>query len=428
MLIIKTMKKKITKKLWFSLILLGLAGQLAWSIENMYLNVFLYNTIIQDTSYIASMVSMSAVTATLTAFFMGILSDKIGNRKALISFGYILWGLSTVAFGFIDNTLFKTSTTAATVVVILDCVMTFFGSTANDAAFNAYVTDKSDDSNRGKIEGVLSSLSLISMLIIFGLFDSFTQKGEWKTFFSIFGFINVVTGIISLFLINDDKNQIKPGKNVIKGLLELIKINEIKKNKRRYLDLFNILLISTALQIFLPYLIIYIQEYLGFKDYAVMLAIVLTGASVISIVAGRIADKYGKSKIAVFSITLMFIGSILMYFFRGYLSCTIAALFVMSGYLATVSCINANLRDTTPKNLTGSFQGIRMVFTVALPMIFGPMIGNALIKNSGRTYTELGSVKDVPTPIIFLASAIILIPLCMLILTRIKEENNDTSK
>lgn len=421
------MKNKLSKRLWLSFILIGLAGQLAWSIENMYLNVFLYNTIIQNTSYIASMVSLSAITATLTTFLMGILSDKVGKRKAFISFGYILWGLSTAAFGFVNN-LVKTATTAAALVVALDCLMTFFGSTANDAAFNAYVTDQSDESNRGKIEGVLSSLSLISMLIIFGLFDGFTQRGEWKTFFAIFGIINIATGILSLFLLKDDKSNITKESHVIKGVISLLAISEIKKYKTRYLDLINILLISTSLQVFLPYLIIYIQEYLGFKDYALMLAIVLTSASVISILAGRFADSFGKSKTAIIAIAVMFIGSILMYFFRSYALCTIAALLVMSGYLATVSCINANLRDTTPKNLTGAFQGIRMVFTVAIPMIIGPFIGNTLIKNSGRTYTELGVIKDVPTPILFLAAAIILIPLCLLVCIRLKEEKNASSK
>ena len=51
-------------------------------------------------------------------------------------------------------------------VVVLDCVMTFFGSTANDAAFNAYVTDITDSDNRGRVESVLAILPLISMLII----------------------------------------------------------------------------------------------------------------------------------------------------------------------------------------------------------------------------------------------------------------------
>ena len=38
--------------------------------------------------------------------------------------------------------------------------MTFFGSTANDAAFNAYITDAIDSGNRGKTESVLAILPL----------------------------------------------------------------------------------------------------------------------------------------------------------------------------------------------------------------------------------------------------------------------------
>ena len=294
------MQRKISSRLWISFILIGLSGQLAWSIENMYLNVFLYNTIIPDTSYIALMVSLSAITATLTTFIMGIVSDKIGRRKPLISFGYILWGLSTAAFGIVSNNVFKTAIHAASAVVALDCLMTFFGSTANDAAFNAYVTDQSDETNRGKIEGVLSSLSLISMLIIFGLFDGLTQKGEWKKFFAIFGLINIFTGLISLFLLKEDKKEIKKEKDVLKNLISLLSIKEIKANKIRYLDLINLLFIATSFQVFLPYLIIYIQEYLHFYDYALMLAIVLTGASIISIIVGRLADKKGKSITAIY--------------------------------------------------------------------------------------------------------------------------------
>ena len=64
--------------------------------------------------------------------------------------------------------------------------MTFFGSTANDAAFNAYITDVTETENRGKVESILAILPLMSMLVIFGLFDGMTQKGQWKTFFLIF--------------------------------------------------------------------------------------------------------------------------------------------------------------------------------------------------------------------------------------------------
>lgn len=37
--------KKLSPRVWLTLILVGLVGQFAWTIENMYFNVYLYNTI-----------------------------------------------------------------------------------------------------------------------------------------------------------------------------------------------------------------------------------------------------------------------------------------------------------------------------------------------------------------------------------------------
>ena len=178
------MEKGLSARNWITLILIGLFGQFAWTIENMYFNVFLYNTISTDPGYIAAMVGWSAAAATLTTLLMGALSDRVGKRKIFISLGYILWGLSTAAFGYVtpENAarLFPGANAvaaAAMTVVVLDCVMTFFGSTANDAAFNAYVTDVTDKENRGRAESVLAILPLVSMLIIFGAFDGLTQQG-----------------------------------------------------------------------------------------------------------------------------------------------------------------------------------------------------------------------------------------------------------
>ena len=65
------------KNIWPSIVTIGLAGQIAWTVENMYFNVFLYNTISQDPGYIALMVALSAITATFTTLFMGTFSDRI---------------------------------------------------------------------------------------------------------------------------------------------------------------------------------------------------------------------------------------------------------------------------------------------------------------------------------------------------------------
>ena len=292
--------KKLSPRVWLTLVLVGLVGQFAWTIENMYFNVYLYNTISTDPGYISAMVGWSAAAATLTTLLMGALSDRVGKRKLFICGGYLLWGLSTAAFGLVtvENAakLFPAAAAtaaAAVMIVVLDCVMTFFGSTANDAAFNAWITDTVPNEARGKAESVLAILPLISMLVIFGLFDGMTQRGEWQKFFGIFGGLVVLTGLVSVFLIPEPK--LEPRKEpYLPTLVYGLRPAVVKENPALYLSFAAFCLFSVAVQVFFPYLIIYMQNYLHFDGYALVLGIVLIFASVVSVLSGRMIDRLGE--------------------------------------------------------------------------------------------------------------------------------------
>lgn len=406
---------KLGARKWLTLILVGLFGQFAWTIENMYFNVFLYNTISTDPDYIARMVAWSAVAATVTTLLMGALSDRVGKRKVFICAGYMLWGLSTAAFGYITKEnaarLFpaaNAAAAAATMVVVLDCVMTFFGSTANDGAFNAYVTDVTDSTNRGKAESVLAILPLISMLIIFGLFDGLTQQGRWKEFFNIFGFAVTGVGLVSLVLVKDEPG-LEPRKDrYFKNLLYGLRPSVVRESPELYLSFAAFCVFSVAVQVFFPYLIIYIQNYLGITDYAIVLGVVLILASAVSVASGRYIDRLGKLRFAVPAVAIMLAGLAGMYFVRSQAGVMVAGTVMMGGYMMVSAALGANIRDWTPEGKVGHFQGIRMIFAVMLPMVIGPAIGAAVIKGSDSTYIELGQVKTVPTPGIYLAAAAVL--------------------
>lgn len=410
------MQARLGARKWTTFILIGLFGQFAWTIENMYFNVFLYNTISTDPRYIASMVGWSAAAATITTLLMGALSDRLGKRKIFICAGYMLWGLSTMAFGFItpDNAarLFPGANAvaaAAMMVVILDCVMTFFGSSANDGAFNAYVTDVTNPLNRGRVESVLAILPLISMLIIFGAFDGLTQQGRWREFFSIFGIAVCLVGLVSIFLVKDEPGLKPRHDSYFKNLLYGLRPSVVKENAELYLSFAAFCMFSIAVQVFFPYLIIYIQNYLGITDYAIVLAVVLIVASIASLVSGSFIDKLGKLKFTVPAALIMLAGLIGMYFVRGTAAVIVAGAVMMSGYMMVSAALSANIRDWTPEGKVGHFQGIRMIFAVLLPMIIGPSIGAAVIRGSDSSYVELGQVKSVPTPEIYLAAALILL-------------------
>lgn len=411
----------LSKRVWVSFLLIGLAGQFAWTIENMYFNVYLYSTISTDPNNIALMVAASAVVATLTTLIMGALSDKLGRRKIFICAGYILWGLSTMAFGVIsvENAArwfpaANAAAYAAALLIIMDCVMTFFGSTANDAAFNAYITDMTMNDNRGKVESVLSVLPLLSMLIIFGAFDSMTQQGRWQEFFSIFGVSVTITGIISIFLLKDKETASAgaPGKSEGSYFMNLVygfRPAVIKGNPLIYLALSALGLFAIAVQVFFPYLIIYMQHYLKIEAYAIVLGIVLIAASVVSVIGGRFIDKLGKLKFVYPAAIVMLAGLIGMFFARSMLAVIVTGIVMMSGYMLVTATLSAVVRDYTPVDKVGHFQGIRMIFAVLLPMIIGPFIGASVIINSNSTYVDLGVIKSVPTPNIFLAASAVLL-------------------
>ena len=97
---------------------------------------------------------------------------------------------------------------------------------------------------------------------------------------------------------------------------------------------------------------------------------------------------------------------------------------MMTGYLISTSVLSSLVRDYTPKGKEGEIQGVRMIFQVMIPMIIGPFLGSSIIKGSNLTYIELGVVKSVPTPNVFLLASVItlfsLLPLIVLKRSEVK--------
>ena len=161
----KSIFTKLPRKTWFLIVMLSLMGQVAWAVENNFFNLFIQDAFGASLSDVALMVSASAITATATTLLAGVWSDRVGRRKVFVVVGTLLWGVSICAFAVLQNisqALARDAAAAAalgiTLTITFDCIMTFFGSLANDSAFNAWMTDITDDTNRGKVEGVNSSM------------------------------------------------------------------------------------------------------------------------------------------------------------------------------------------------------------------------------------------------------------------------------
>ncbi|WP_051191771.1 MFS transporter [Microbacterium luticocti] len=396
---------------WWVVVVVGLVGQLAWTVENMYLNVFVYDTISTDPTVIAVLVASSAVAATLATMLIGAASDRVRRRKPFIAVGYVLWGATTAMFGLVQPAggadAAQAVGLAVVAIVVLDCVMSFFGSGANDAAFNAWVTESTVPANRGRVDGVLAIMPLMGMLIVFGALDPLTRDGQWPLFFGIVGAVTAVVGVVAFFLVREPAQTRTPPDGYLAAVLNGLRPSTMRANPRLYILLIAWAVVGTSTQVFIPYLIIYIQRYLRIEGYAIVLASVLILAAVMSVLGGRVIDRIGKTRAILPAVAIMVVGLVGMFFVRGMGEVIVFGTVMMGGFMLSVAALSASVRDVTPVDRVGMVQGLRMIAMVLVPMVAGPFIGASVIVGADETYTDLGVVKQVPTPWIFLAAAVV---------------------
>ena len=419
------MKTKLSAKFWCAITLFSLIGQVAWVVENMYFNVFIYNMFRADASDISLMVAASAVAATLTTVFMGALSDKIGKRKLFICAGYILWGISILCFTLLRTDLISAifpmtvsaATLGITLTIILDCVMTFFGSTANDAAFNAWVTDSTDRTNRGAVEGINSMIPLVAILAVFGgfMFFDLTKEASWTLIFLIIGVIVIGIGILGIFIIKEP--NIKPTKEgYVRSIFYGFLPSTVKQNPLLYLILILFTVFNISIQVFMPYLIIYYEHSLGMSNYVFIMAPAIVLAAVFTAFWGKTYDKKGFQSSIVVSLLSLCIGYIILYLTSATVPVFIGSLLMMCGYLASMAVFGAIIRDLTPEGKAGMFQGLRICFQVLIPGIVGPFIGSLVLRNAKTILNSDGTTSFLPNANIFLAALICILALVPLLL------------
>ena len=425
------------KRIWFCAVFFGLIGQIAWVVENMFFAKFgqdLFDT--QGELYYTVttlMVILSALTATVTTIFAGGLIDKTGKRKPFITFGYIIWGVTIMLFAAVPiNFSASENWGIIAVLVILDCVMTLFGSTSNDAAFNAWVTDVTDSTNRGKVNTILSVMPVVATVLVFGI-GMFTydngatvtnEAGEIvkvaigdrnplfiKLFFIIIGIFPMIGGVVSAFTMKDAPNIVRNSNpDYLKETFYGFRPSVVKANKMMYVTLAVVCLLGIAQQTFMSYLINFIANTLGITDYIVPLAAIIVVGAVITGVLGVFFDKIGRKKFYFPLLAILIVGAIVVYCMKfmpqnAYLPILIVGGIILLGaMLALGGALTSTFQDYIPKGAEGRFQGVRMIFTVLIPMVLGIAIAQVVGINSLDAH-DAG--QTTPPFELFLAAAVI---------------------
>ena len=424
-------QRRLSLRTWFVLAALATTGQIAWAVENSWFNTFVYDVLTPDPRPVAWMVAASAITATLTTLLMGTLSDrtrsKLGRRKPFILVGYILWGISTVLFPTVAYV--KVTSLAVTLVVIADSVMTFFGSTANDAAFNAWTIDIATSEMRGRVEGVLNLALFLAQIIAMTAAGALIDSVGYFAFFYALGGIVILVGLVAGSLLQD-----KPGFSEKPGLsdepargsfwsefTDLFQWRTVRENRGLFLLLLFIMISSIGMQVSFPYLIIYLENYIGISktQFSIIGGAVMVGSALLAVPFGLLADRWDRRKMILIAIVVSAAGGFALSLARAIpLLATTGLLWQAFSMAAGIAAV-AWLKDLLPEESRGKFLGIRMIFWIAIPMVVGPWIGSTLIQRFGIPTTLNGQAGFIPAPVIFqVGSAIALLSLIPMLFAR----------
>ena len=416
---------------WLLIWSLGLAGQLCWNMENQWFNTFVYAKIAKDPTIISWMLAISATATAFSTFLFGCISDRIGSRKKMVSFGYILWGIFTIVFGLTQylgrSDDGKVLAGVAVTVVAADAIMSFFGSMGNDIGFNAWINDHMNEENRGQLGAALAVQPVIGTIVgtvVGGMLVG--TDDNYMRLFIVMGGLVIILGMVSLFAMHDSLD-LKPS---VKGrfgqqFFSIFNISEYMKHRELVFVNLMFAMYFISFNVYFTHLGNFMIYYLGFTADTMGLieGIGLILAMFATIPAIRLIRGDRMTGLITIAIILNVIGLVIVAAFVSPESVDtttvfnplflFAILLIGVGYILFLQTITVWSKQLYPEDARGQFEGIRIIFFVLIPMVVAPLISNPIIKRSGEFVDEYGFTEYLPTNTLFWAGAI-LVPLTLI--------------
>ena len=274
------------------------------------------------------------------------------------------------------------------------------------------------------------------MAVVMGI-GSFAQGGviSYRAFFLGLGAVVTLCGILGFFILEDPvpKVEAESNSNYWSDLFFGFRPSVIKNNSRLYLTLACVCLFSVAVQVFFPYLFIYLQEVIipanagiNFLSAGVIIpAILVIGVLVGGIVVLMKFAEKNKAFALVPAVILMALGLFILSQTTNLIGVLIGVAPTVIGYLVLSIQLNAATKDFIPAGKAGLFQGIRMIFFVLIPMVVGPYFGALASKSSDVQYEEFGEMVTLPSANMFAYSAVITLLVFVPLIPLIKKGFNE---
>ena len=406
-----SVKTQIARQIILSIAIFSLAGQLAWAVENQYYNVFMYNVITPKPIYVSIMVALSTIVGTIATIIMGAFSDVKGKRKPLLLYGFIFWSITTAMFPLSAGFIGISTEVAIFIAILFDAIMTFFGAMALNAGLNAYITDITNLDNRGKITSIAQMMVMVALLIVNGTGGLLIEALGYYAFFFIVGGLVLVLGLIGNFQIQES-----PDLTPLEiGTFSHIRKTFRKENLKEYKDFFIVLIVITTwqigLNIFYPFLMIYLQHNIGFSliTASILIFIALLTSIFLAYPLGILTDKIGRKRMTFIAAVLFGVSLFTFGFFIDIPMLLILGSIWATFYLGISISTFSWAKDLYPEENRGEFSGYWNLFSGTIPMVIGPLIGGWLATEFGIYQLIEGEWGYVPTSIIFLVSGIVIL-------------------
>ena len=420
------MKKQKTSglRMWLLIWGLGLAAQMCWNIENQWFNTFVYAKIGKNPSIITGMLICSAAATSFSTFFFGTWSDRSGKRRHFMSYGYILWGIFTIVFGLTEFLPKEMYVLAGLSVVLADTIMSFFGSMANDASYNAWTNDIMTDANRGQIGAALATQPVLGTILgtVVGGF-LVGEHDNYMRLFLVMGGAIIVFGILTLFILNEG-DDVEPS---VRGTFwhqfgEVFNFKALFARRELFWVHVCIAVFFIGFNIYFAYMGNYIIYYLGFSadQMGVIEAVPLVLAMLSAIPVGMLLNRDKHVPVVIAAILINFAGLWILRPLTPAMVDTsklinpvlLLGIFVVGvGYVAFLQAMKVWAKQLYPADSRGQFEGIWVLFFVLIPMIGGSIGGEAVVRASGETFVDAvsGQTQFIPNGNIFLWGSVVIL-------------------
>lgn len=436
--LIQNKSNKISGKNWIIIWIAGLAGQLCWNIENQWFNDFVYDKIAPNPDIISWMVGLSAIATTFATFLFGTLSDRLGKRRIFISIGYVLWGVFTIIFGLTEFLPKSNIMTVAVMVVAADAVMSFAGSMGNDAGFNPWTTDITNERNRGGLGAVIAVQPVVATILGSVVFGYIIGAVDYIFFFVIMGAVMMLIGAYCFFTVKESPD-LKPNRDP-KGFWHqfgtAFNFNMLKKHKLLMLVFLVFSVFFISFNVYFPHILNYFIYTAGYDKgtAGLLMGIGLIIAVPATFLTARFLNRGRFGTVLTAAVIANVIGLIILAF-TDLSSLTgmpksvlyvVSIVFVGAGYMCVYQSLMIWVKNLYPEDKRAQFEGIRLLFYVCIPMLIGPAIASPIIKSFGNpmvnSYGEPGYSANAPLFFIAAGMAVLtLIPIYFAVLSSKKQ-------